>query len=77
MSTNIIERFKDLEKGADMENRKVSSNRSSRRQTSIHTKIPFLKGRPKRETAIDRDDCMNLEIALNTCKTVDELLNYL
>jgi hypothetical protein len=60
-----------------MENRKLSSNKNSRRQASVHTKIPFLKGRPKRETAIDRDDCMNLEIALNTCKTVDELLNYL
>jgi hypothetical protein len=60
-----------------MENRKISSSRNSRRTPGERAKIPFLKGRPKRDTAIDRDDCMNLEIALNTCKTVDELLNYL
>jgi hypothetical protein len=57
--------------------RKVSSNRNSRHKVTIQGKIPFLKGRPKRETGIDRDDCINLEIALNTCKTVDELLDYL
>jgi hypothetical protein len=60
-----------------MENRKVSSNRNSRHRVTIQTKIPFLKGRPKRENPIDHDDFINLEIALNTCKTVDELLDYL
>ena len=64
-------------KGADMENRKISSNRNSRHKVTIQGKIPFLKGRPKRNTAIDHDDCINLEIALNTCKTVDDLLDYL
>jgi hypothetical protein len=60
-----------------MENRKITSSRNSRRQANIQSKIPFLKGRPKRNTAIDREDCINLEIALHTCKTVDELLNYM
>jgi hypothetical protein len=60
-----------------MENRKVSSSRNSRHQTNIHGKIPFLKGRPKRNTAIGREDCINLEIALHTCKSVDELLDYM
>ena len=36
--------------------------------------IPFLGGRPERETIIAKDDIMNLEITLNTCSTLDEFL---
>jgi hypothetical protein len=57
--------------------RKVSGNKNRSHKVTIQGKIPFLKGRPKRKTAIDRDDCINLEIAVNTCKTVNELLDYL
>jgi hypothetical protein len=60
-----------------MEKKKVSSNRNGKRQAGSNAKIPFLKGRPKREMAINRDDCTNIEIALHTCKSVDELLVHL
>lgn len=36
--------------------------------------IPFLTGRPERDTIISNDDIMNLKIALNVCKTLDEFL---
>jgi hypothetical protein len=36
--------------------------------------IPFLGGRPVRQTIIGKDDIMNLAITLNTCSTVDEFL---
>jgi hypothetical protein len=63
--------------GAGMENRKVSSSKNSRHQDNMHRKIPFLKGRPKRDTAIGREDCINLEIALNTCKTVEAFVIFM
>jgi hypothetical protein len=34
--------------------------------------IPFLGGRPARQTIIGKDDILNLEISLGTCSTVDE-----
>jgi hypothetical protein len=36
--------------------------------------IPFLGGRPERQTIIGKDDILNLAITLNTCATVDEFL---
>lgn len=36
--------------------------------------IPFLGGRPLRETVIDRDDLLNLTIQLNISDTVEEFL---
>lgn len=36
--------------------------------------IPFLTGRPRRDSAIDTDDIMNLQIAIFTCKSFDEFL---
>ena len=36
--------------------------------------IPFLSGRPERETVIAKEDLMNLEIVLNTTKTVEEFI---
>ena len=35
--------------------------------------IPFLEGRPKRETVIGSNDIINLKIALNTVGTLEEL----
>lgn len=37
-------------------------------------RIPPLMGRPERETCINEDDILNLNIALNTAKTIDEFL---
>lgn len=36
--------------------------------------IPFLGGRPKRKKVIGNDDMVNLSIALNTCKSFEELI---
>jgi hypothetical protein len=57
--------------------KKTSSQNKEYSQASIKRHIPFLEGRPRRETPIDRDDVINLEIALNTCKTVGEFLKQL
>jgi hypothetical protein len=57
--------------------KKTSSPKKEFVQSSIKRHIPFLGGRPRRETTIDRDDVVNLEIALYTCKTVEELLKQL
>jgi hypothetical protein len=37
--------------------------------------IPFLGGRPNREKVIKSDDVLNLSIALNTSKSLEEFLN--
>ena len=34
--------------------------------------IPFMGGRPRRDTIITDDDIMNLIIACNTCSTLEE-----
>jgi len=36
--------------------------------------IPFLEGRPSRNEAINEDDIMNLQIALNTSKNFKEFI---
>jgi hypothetical protein len=36
--------------------------------------IPFLSGRPERESIIGKDDVMNLEITLHTSRSVEEFL---
>jgi hypothetical protein len=36
--------------------------------------IPFMSGRPERESIIGKDDLMNLEIELNMTDSVDEFL---
>jgi hypothetical protein len=43
-------------------------------EVSFDQVIPFLSGRPERSTAIDLDDCLNLQIALYTSKSLDEFL---
>ncbi|MGD9201875.1 MAG: hypothetical protein PVI26_09950 [Chitinispirillia bacterium] len=37
--------------------------------------IPFMQGRPARNTIIQKDDIINLIIMLNTCKSLNEFLN--
>jgi hypothetical protein len=36
--------------------------------------IPFLGGRPNRESEISEEDVINLQIALNTSKTLEDFL---
>ena len=36
--------------------------------------IPFKGGRPARNTVIGKEDVLNLSIALNTAKSLDEFL---
>jgi hypothetical protein len=63
-------------KGKSMENRKTPSHEKEHARSTA-CRIPYMEGRPKRETAIDHDDLLNLEIALNTCENVEELLKQL
>jgi predicted small metal-binding protein len=37
-------------------------------------KISKMSGRPERKTSINNDDIINLKIDLNSCNTIDELL---
>lgn len=37
--------------------------------------IPFLGGRPQRETIIQQDEITNLQISLGLCKHVGEFIN--
>jgi hypothetical protein len=60
-----------------MENRRIYSHKKEYAQPLLKCRIPFLEGRPKRDTSIGHDDCVNLEIALNTCKDVDEFLKMM
>ncbi len=39
----------------------------------LKERIPFLKGRPHRELPIDKDDVLNLRIALGLHRDVSEL----
>jgi len=48
------------EKSGGIENRSVS--------------IPFLAGRPKRDTVINLDDVTNLKIALALCTDLEDFL---
>ncbi|NLP01992.1 MAG: hypothetical protein GX089_05830 [Fibrobacter sp.] len=36
--------------------------------------IPFMAGRPRRDAAIGKDDLMNLQIAIYTCKSLEDFL---
>jgi hypothetical protein len=61
-----------IEEGA-MEDRHVIDKRSIKLEDVMKKDyIPFLGGRPERQTIIGKDDILNLEITLNTCSTVDE-----
>jgi hypothetical protein len=58
-----------------MENKHVVDKRSIKLEDVMKKDyIPFLGGRPERQTIIGKDEIMNLEITLNTSPTVDEFL---
>jgi hypothetical protein len=38
--------------------------------------IPFLGGRPSRESTISEDEVINLIITLNTARSMDEFLEH-
>jgi len=60
-----------------MENRKTPPSEEQEHARSLACRIPYMEGRPNRKTAIAHDDLLNLEIALNTCESVEELLKQL
>ncbi|MBN1308696.1 MAG: hypothetical protein JXA18_12305 [Chitinispirillaceae bacterium] len=41
----------------------------------VEKTIPFLGGRPDRESPIGSDDIVNLVIACNTCSTLEEFFH--
>jgi hypothetical protein len=45
--------------------------------TKLYKTIPFLSGRPKRDTAINADDIVNLQIALYTARTFKDFLKQI
>ena len=58
-----------------MEDKHVIDKRSIRLEDVMKKDyIPFLGGRPERQTIIGKDDILNLAITLNTCATVDEFV---
>jgi hypothetical protein len=58
-----------------MENRNVVDKRAVRLEDVMKPDyIPFLGGRPKRQTVIGKEDILNLEIALYTSASVQEFL---
>ena len=56
-----------------MKKNRVSDRRFIRlEEISKEDYIPFLGGRPVRDTAISQDDVVNLLIALNTSRSLEE-----
>lgn len=53
------------------------AHQSEENSSSTTTLIPFLGGRPQRETVIGADDIMNLRIACNTKNSLEEFLQLL
>jgi len=39
--------------------------------------IPFLGGRPKRQTVINHDDLLNMRILLNTASSFEEFIRHI
>ncbi len=61
-----------------MENRNIVDKRSVRLEHVMRPDyIPFMGGRPKRETIIGADEILNLVILLNTTITVEAFINKL
>jgi len=58
-----------------MENKKVVDKRAVKLEDVMKPDyIPFLGGRPKRQTVIGKEDLLNLEIAIYTSASVEEFL---
>jgi hypothetical protein len=67
------EREEPMEK--NLEKKKVIDRRSVKLENVMKPDyIPFLSGRPNRETIIGKDDLMNMAIALNTTDSVEEFV---
>ena len=61
-----------------MERRKILDKRQVKLEDIMRSDyIPFLEGRPDRDTVIGKDDLSNLKITLNLYHTVDELITVL
>jgi hypothetical protein len=73
---NRKEREERMEK--NLEKKKVVDKRSVKLESVMRPDyIPFLSGRPNRETVIGKDDLMNVAIMLNTTNTVEEVIKSL
>ncbi len=58
-----------------MRKENVDEKRIARRHVTAHDRrIPFLGGRPDRSFSIGKDDLLNLQIALNTCSSMEEFV---
>ncbi|NLE00978.1 MAG: hypothetical protein GX640_14015 [Fibrobacter sp.] len=40
----------------------------------VDIQIPFMAGRPQREAVVNQDDIVNLQIACNTCNSIEEFI---
>jgi hypothetical protein len=57
-----------------MERKNVTEERPVGTVNLAKARIPFLSGRPERDTIISVDEIINLTITINVTKSVDELL---
>ncbi len=58
-----------------MEKSRVQDRRSVKLENILKEGyIPFRAGRPARDTVIGKEDLLNLRIALNTAKDLDEFI---
>ena len=58
-------------------NKNISNRRDARvEETAKYSFIPFLQGRPTRDTAIGNDDVLNLIIAMHTSSDFDAFLEH-
>lgn len=58
-----------------MESREILNRSEFNTDADLNKKIiPFLEGRPKRETVINHEDILNLKIAANTATSLSEFL---
>jgi len=57
-----------------MERNNVTEERPVGAANPANARIPFLSGRPERDTIISVDEIINLTITLNVTKSVDEFL---
>ncbi len=60
-----------------MEPKNVIDERPVGTASPATARIPFLSGRPERETIISVDEITNLTIVLNITKSVDEFLKLI
>lgn len=61
-----------------MERKNVHDRRQVKLENMLKSDyIPYLSGRPERETIINEDDRRNLMIALNTATSLDEFITMI